>query len=103
MGNDGIDYPTNIGSIDILAIDKHGDFVVVELKIERSDEQVSGQVLGHMNWVHRYLAGGKGKGVRGYVIGSHLSDSVRYALANREDIALKEYELSIVLKDIAKP
>jgi hypothetical protein len=39
--------------------------------------------------------------VRGYVIGAHIADSIRYALAHRSDIRLREYELNITLKDVS--
>lgn len=99
MGNDGIEYQTDIGPIDILAVDPEGEFVIVVLQVQRSPEQVSGQVLGFTNWVKQYLA--DGKPVRGYVIGAHIADSTRYALAHRSDIRLREYELNITLKDVS--
>ncbi len=99
IGNDGVEYNTDIGLIDVLAVDPSGNFVVVVLKVERSSEEVSGQILGFMNWVRQYIA--HGKKVRGYVIGTHITDNIRFALAHRDDIVLKEYELNITLKDVA--
>lgn len=99
MGNDGVEYQTDIGAIDLLAVNSSGDFIVILLKVERSSGEVSGQILGFMNWIRQYLA--HGRTVRGYVIGTHITDNIRFALAHRDDIALKEYELNISLKDVS--
>ncbi|MBD3345861.1 MAG: DUF91 domain-containing protein [Chitinivibrionales bacterium] len=100
MGNDGLEYLTDIGAIDILCVDREGNFHIVVLKVERTAEEVSGQILGFMNWIKQYLAGEKA--VWGYVIATQISPHMRYALANREDIFLKEYEINIILKDVEK-
>ncbi len=100
IGNDGIEYHTDIGAIDLLTVNRSGDFIVIALKVERSPEQVSGLILGYMNWVKQYIAGPRP--VRGYVIGSHMTDTIRYALAHRDDIQLREYEINIALRDVPK-
>jgi endonuclease len=99
-GNDGIGFETEIGAIDILSIDKEGGFVVVTLRNEISTNAATGQILGYTNWVKRHLA--QGRPVRGYLIGPSIPDHVRYALAQTDHIKLKEYELSISLKDIPR-
>jgi hypothetical protein len=100
LGNDGIEYQTDIGPIDILAVDPQGAFVIIILQVQRTAEQVSGQALAFVNWVKQYLA--EGRPVRGYIVGAHIADSIRYALANRNDIFLKEYKLNITLKDVPR-
>ncbi len=98
-GNDGVHYKTDIGAIDILAVDREGGFVVVELKEATTDDS-SGQILGFRNWVRRHLA--DGNRVRGYLVGPRIPDHVRYALAQSEDVFLKEYELNITLRDVPR-
>lgn len=98
FGNDGVEYPSDFGPIDILAIDKQGIFVVIEIKTDHFADASSGQILKYRNWVRRHLA--SGKKVRSYLIGSEIPEHVRYSLADCEDIYLKEYDLSIKLKDI---
>jgi RecB family endonuclease NucS len=99
-GNDGIRYETDIGPIDILAIDREGGYVVVKLKPEGGREDSSAQILGFRNWVKRHLA--NGNRVRGYLIGPRIPDPVRYALVQSDDVFLKEYELNITLKDVPR-
>ena len=100
FGNDGVEYPTDFGPIDILAIDKMEAFVVVKVETEHCPDVSSGQILRFRNWVRRHLA--QGRPVRSYLIGSELPDHARYSLADCEDVFLKEYDLSIRLKDVPK-
>jgi restriction system protein len=67
-GNDGQQYATDIGPIDILAIEsKTKAFVVMELKKGRPSDQVVGQTLRYMGWVKKNLCTG-GQAVKGLVI-----------------------------------
>ncbi len=44
----GIEFPVGGRFIDILAVSKTGDFVVIELKVSRGHEKTIGQPLGYM-------------------------------------------------------
>jgi len=68
-GEIGQQFPTDSGAIDILAVDKDNNFVVIELKKGRSDEKVVGQILHYMGWVKSTLAT-NGQDVRGIIIAS---------------------------------
>ena len=51
-GNDGQQYATDIGPIDILAVDAQSKaLVVIELKKGRPSDRVVGQILRYMGWV----------------------------------------------------
>lgn len=60
-GVDGQQYATDIGLIDILAVDPVSrSFTVVEPKIDRPSDRVVGQALRYMGWVKSKLCkGGK--------------------------------------------
>ena len=63
-GNSGKGYVTSdAGSIDILAQDEKRNFVVIELKKGRKNDEVIGQTLRYMGWVRGNLA--RAAGVRG--------------------------------------
>lgn len=98
FGNDGVEYPTDFGAIDILAVDKQGKFIVIEINTDRFTDVSSGKILKYRNWVRRHLA--SGKKVCGYLIGSEIPEHIRYSLADCEEIYLREYDLSIKLKNI---
>ncbi|HON10238.1 MAG TPA: hypothetical protein PLE24_05175 [Chitinispirillaceae bacterium] len=100
FGNDGVGYPSDFGPVDILALDKNGTFVVVKVEGDNFHDASSGQILKYRNWVRRHLA--QGKPVRSYLVGSEIPDHVRYSLADCEDVFLKEYDLSLSLRDIPK-
>lgn len=100
FGNDGVGYPTDFGPVDILALDKNGTFVVVKVEGDNFPDVSSGQILKYRNWVRRHLA--QGKPVRSYLVGSQIPDHVRYSLADCDDLFLKEYDLSLSLRDVPK-
>ena len=55
----GTEFVTNVGRIDILAIDKDQNFVVIELKAGRASDSALGQLLGYMGYVSDQIAKGK--------------------------------------------
>jgi hypothetical protein len=93
----GVEYVTDVGRIDILAADAQGGLLVIELKVSRGPDVVCGQLLRYKSWVKRHLATGR---VRGLIIAQHISDRIRNALADVEDVCLKEYTLNITLRDV---
>ena len=97
-GNSGVEYRIPVGRIDILAVDAEGGFVVIELKVGRGPDAVCGQVMRYVSWVKRHLA--QGRQVRGCIITHHISDKIRYGVADVPDVFLREYELSLVLHDV---
>lgn len=91
---DGVEYDTGeVGRIDILAVAKQGDLVVIELKVGRGQDAVVGQVLRYIGWVRKHLAGSRK--VRGIVVAHEISDSLRYAIGMVPDVALRTYALAI--------
>lgn len=96
-GVDGIEFSTPIGRIDILATDQSGSFVVIELKVGKGPDAVCGQLMRYMGWIKRHLA--QGKPVRGLIVAQRIPDRIRYAMADLPHVQLKEYELSLTLRD----
>lgn len=93
-GEDGVEYDTGeVGRIDILAVAKQGDLVVIELKVGRGQDVVVGQVLRYIGWVRKHLA--SGRKVRGIVVAHEVSDSLRYAIGMVPEVALRTYALAI--------
>ena len=67
-GADGQQFDTDIGPIDILAVEpKSNSFVVIELKKGRPSDQVIGQILRYMGWVKKNLCK-DGQAVKGLII-----------------------------------
>lgn len=92
-GDSGFEYATEIGRIDLLAVDKDGGFVVIELKVSKGPDSVAGQILRYKNWIKRHLAGGRR--VRGWIIAHQISDKIKYAIADDPELYAFEYKLSL--------
>ena len=96
-GNDGQQYATKIGQIDILAVEpKPKSFVVIELKKGRSSDQVIGQVLRYMGWVKNNLCT-SGQAVKGIVICRDPDSKLSYALEMTNNIDVRYYSVSFKL------
>jgi hypothetical protein len=87
-----------VGIIDILATDKNGDFVVIELKAGEADDRVCGQIQRYMGWVEEALAGPHK--VRGIIVANEFSDGLRYAQRIVPNIHLKKYSVSFKFAEI---
>jgi len=92
----GLEFPVDGRYIDILALDKNNNFVVVELKVSRGYDKVVGQLLRYKNWVRRNMTE-DGKRVRGIIICKEITDDLLLACDGLDDIELFEYELDIKL------
>jgi restriction system protein len=97
-GNDGQQYSTDIGSIDILAVEKASNsFVVIELKKGRPSDQVVGQILRYMGWVKQNLCTDN-QAVKGLIICRDPDPKLSYALAMTSNIDVQYYSVSFALK-----
>lgn len=98
-GNDGQQYATDIGPIDILAVEPTSrSFVVIELKKGRPSDQVVGQILRYMGWVKKNLCS-PGQGVKGLVICREHDPKLAYALEMTNGIDVRYYSVSFKLKE----
>ncbi|AUD78185.1 DUF91 domain-containing protein [Kangiella profundi] len=93
----GIEFPAGGRFIDILAKDKNGNFVVIELKVSKGYDRVVGQLLRYMAWIKQNQAE-SGQLVRGVIVARNISGDLRLACTQVPDIQLYEYELSVSLK-----
>ena len=94
-GRDGIEFPTAVGPIDILAIDDAGNFYVFELKRGRTPDYTIGQLMRYMGWVGQTI--GKTKEVNGVIVAKQISETLRYAVCVVPKVSLFEYEVSFQL------
>ena len=85
------------GRIDLLAVDRNSDLVVLELKAEEADRQVCGQIQAYMGWVKENLAGEKK--VRGIIVASDFTVRAIYAAKVVPGLSLKKYQISFRFAD----
>jgi hypothetical protein len=98
-GRSGVEYPTGVGPIDILAVDSDGNFFVFELKVDRGPDRALGQLARYMGWVKIELA--RGRAVTGVVVASSIDPKLRYAAAVMPTALLLEYELDFKIRGVA--
>lgn len=97
-GITGVEYPVGGRFIDILAVDKDGKFVVIELKVSRGYDRVVGQLLRYMGWVQKNIEAAKQ--VRGIIVANEITDDLKLACSRIADVKLVEYEISFRLHTI---
>lgn len=92
----GIEFPTAVGPIDILAVDDSGAFFVFELKRGRSPDYAIGQLSRYMGWVRQTI--GKDHEVNGVIVAEEIGDGLRYAVSVFPNVSLFEYKIEFHLK-----
>jgi hypothetical protein len=98
-GREGVEFPTGVGLIDILAVDPSGNFVVFELKVSNGPDRTIGQIARYMAWVRKHLAAGKN--VSGVIVASGMDEKLKYAASELPNVTLYEYVLKFELSPTA--
>jgi endonuclease len=98
-GITGIEFPVGGRFIDILAVDKQNNYVVIELKVSRGYDRVIGQLLRYMVWIEREQAE-PGQDVSGIIVAREISEDLLLASSKVAGIKLFEYQLSVNLRKI---
>ena len=98
QGRDGVEYPTEVGPIDILALDSDDAFVIFELKRGRVADRAIGQISRYMGWIKKNLE--HGKVVKGVIVAKSISSNLRHAIVAVPNISLFEYEVAFSLNQI---
>lgn len=97
----GVEYAVEGGRIDILAKERGGRLVVIELKVSRGRNPTIGQLLYYMGWVDKNLSG-SGKS-RGIIVAKEISDSLCLACQRVPDVSLYKYALSVTTTRVYPP
>lgn len=95
-GREGVEFPSAVGPIDILAVDEKESFFVFELKRANSPDSAIGQLARYMGWVQQTI--GKGHGVFGVIVARSISENLRYAASIVPNVHLFEYEVEFHLR-----
>jgi len=96
-GIKGCQFTIGVGRIDLLAIDRNNDFVVIELKVGQATDKACSQVLRYMGWVKKHMAGDRN--VRGIIICKTATDRLKYATSLLDNVCIKEYEVTFSFND----
>lgn len=98
QGKTGVEYPTEAGPIDILAVDESGDFVVIEMKLSKGVDATMGQICRYVGWMKRNL--GKGKKVIGAIVAKKIDDKLKFATYATPDIIALEYNVDFSMNPV---
>lgn len=95
----GIEYQTDIGVIDILAVNEVDNFVIFELKLSKGKDKAIGQILRYMGWVKKNLA--KDRSVKGVIVANNVDEKLMYSASIIPNISLFEYELNFKIREVS--
>lgn len=96
----GAGLSTAVGSIDLLARDASGGFVVVIVAERGQGEEIVGETLQRVGWVRKNLAKGKQR-VRGIVLLDQVPENLSYAAtAVADTILFKAYRVGVTFEDV---
>lgn len=91
-------YCTDIGIIDILVKDKKSSqYVVIELKKEKTSDKSIGQLSRYMGWLETHKS--NGNTVKGIIIASAYDKKLYYALKKIKDVEVYTYQIDFTLKE----
>ncbi len=97
-GRNGIEYPTGVGPIDILAVDTDNNLYAFELKRARSPDKAIGQIARYMGWLNNEI--GKNVNVNGVIVAKEITENLKYSVGALPNVTLFEYSVSFSLNSV---
>lgn len=96
----GAGYISEVGTIDLLARDDSGGFVVVVVADRDQGKEIVSEMLQRVGWVRKHLAH-QHQEVRGIVLMGQVPDEIGYAAtAVADTISFKMYRMAITFESI---
>ncbi len=96
----GVDYRTDVGTIDLLARDSSGSLVVVLVSKGDSGSDIVAEILQRIGWVRKHVAKTR-EGVRGVVVMPEAPDNLSYAAAAVADtVSFRTYRLRLSFEEV---
>jgi hypothetical protein len=94
----GIEFPVDGGRIDLLAVDRNGKYVVIELKLSQGRNKTLGQILYYMGWVDQHFSNGP---CRGFIIASEITEELSIAVARVPGVSLAKYRMNFAIEPVS--
>ena len=96
LAENGVEYQTEAGRIDLLAKEPNGQLVVIELKAGKAKDAALGQLLGYMGCLSKDDCH-----VRGILVASSFAPRVVFAAKALSNVKLIKYQLEFILEEIS--
>lgn len=93
----GIEFPVDGGRIDLLAIDRTGKYVVIELKLSQGRNKTLGQLLYYMGWIDQHMEQAP---CRGFIIASEITEDLSVAVSRVPGVSLARYRMSFAIEPV---
>jgi len=94
----GVEFPVDGGRIDLLAVDRNGKYVVIELKLSQGRNKTLGQLLYYMGWIDQHMGEAP---CRGFIIASEITEDLSVAVARVPGVSLAKYRMSFSIEPVA--
>jgi hypothetical protein len=94
----GVEFPVDAGRIDLLAVDRNGKYVCIELKLSQGRSKTLGQLLYYMGWVDQHVGNGP---CRGLIIASEMTEDLAIAVARVPGVSLAKYRMNFSIEPVA--
>lgn len=94
--DNGIEYKTSAGYIDLLAKDKDENIVVIELKVGKGKDSAIGQILGYIGALSEEYNNNK---IRGIIVASDFENRLYYATKSLQNLKLVKYSLNFTFTE----
>jgi hypothetical protein len=91
----GVECVTEVGRVDLLAKDRHGVVVVIELKAGKAKDESLGQLLGYMGCLTK-----SPNSVRGILVASSFDSRVQCAARALPLLKLLKYSVSFAVEEV---
>lgn len=95
LAENGVEYSTEAGRIDLLARDTNNHLVVIELKAGEAKDNALGQLLGYMGCLSASESN-----IRGILVASSFDPRVVFAARGLPSVKLVRYRLSFDLAEV---
>lgn len=95
----GAEFKTAAGYVDLLAMDKESNRVVVELKAGVAKDSALGQLLGYMGCIASDAAS-NGRQVRGILVAADFDQRVIYAAKALPNVKLVKYRICFRMEQV---
>lgn len=95
---EGSEFTTDVGRIDLLAIDDNENLVVIELKTGKAGDSAFGQIMRYIGYVEENVAD-SGQNVRGIIVADEFDENLKYSIRKAPELELKKYRVSFDFED----